>query len=329
MLSLHYKLTSYHDLLHQLAGLFQTSIQNNTLNIPESTGSGFFKLVILENGLQALIYRFKLKEDLLLKREKEKREFYILVFDQILAGDGYGIKIESEVTNEGSGRNSALYLTSFLYDIEFLLNKEVEISGIRVLLTEPWMQQFLQLKDNESVLEKYINLKTRGVWYKQVDVELKKLLKEILTEQKIPLLFYQNKILRIIEIFFQWLYTEMQLVMTGAGINKNDIENAQRIEAILTNDITILPPTIKEMAKDIAMSESKLKKVFKGVYGLPPYEYFQKQRMQKARIMLLSGKHSIKDVGYTLGYSNLSNFTLAFKKEFNQLPRDVVKSVIK
>jgi AraC-like DNA-binding protein len=88
-----------------------------------------------------------------------------------------------------------------------------------------------------------------------------------------------------------------------------------------------LPPTIKELAKEVAMSESKLKKIFKTVFGLPPYEYFQKHRMQKARIMLLSGDHSIKDVGYTLGYSNLSNFTLAFKKEFKMLPSDLLKSI--
>jgi len=49
--------------------------------------------------------------------------------------------------------------------------------------------------------------------------------------------------------------------------------------------------------------------------------------MQKARLMLLSGKYSIKDVGYTMGYSNLSNFTLAFKKEFNKLPSEITKEI--
>ena len=49
--------------------------------------------------------------------------------------------------------------------------------------------------------------------------------------------------------------------------------------------------------------------------------------MQKARIMLLTGEHSIKDVGYTLGYANLSNFTLAFKKEFKMLPSDLLKGL--
>ena len=140
-----------------------------------------------------------------------------------------------------------------------------------------------------------------------------------------PLLFYQNRILRIVEIFFQWLYDELSLLTDKSGISRNDIESAQKVEAILTNDVTVVPPTIKELAREVAMSESKLKKIFKAVYGLPPYEYFQKKRMQKARIMLLTGNYSIKDVGYTLGYANLSNFTLAFKKEFGKLPSQVVK----
>jgi AraC-like DNA-binding protein len=47
--------------------------------------------------------------------------------------------------------------------------------------------------------------------------------------------------------------------------------------------------------------------------------------MDKARTMLLTGQYSIKDVGYALGYTNLSNFTLAFKKAFGLLPSDLLK----
>ncbi len=71
------------------------------------------------------------------------------------------------------------------------------------------------------------------------------------------------------------------------------------------------------------------KKIFKAVYGLPPYEYFQKHRMQKAMQLLMTGNYAIKDVGYTLGYANLSNFTLAFKKEFNKLPSDIIRKPTK
>jgi AraC-like DNA-binding protein len=141
-------------------------------------------------------------------------------------------------------------------------------------------------------------------------------LHDLLELQAAPPLFYQTKILRIIELFFEWLYKEMKLFSGKSGISRQDVEAAQKIEARLTTDVTQLPPTLKELAREATMSESKLKKIFKAVYGLPPYEYYQRQRMQRARLMLLSGNYSVKDIGYTLGYSNLSNFTLAFKKVF-------------
>lgn len=326
MISIQYKLTNYTDYLNLLAKVFETTVQQGKLAIPSRFGKGFFKQVSVTNDLEALIYDFTLKETLYLRREKESKEFYTLVFDQVLeAGNGYSIAIGSDKINEME-KPIALYLTSFLYDIENVLQKDVHLRGIRIILPVSWMQQYLQLAEKESVLQKYIELKTAGIMYKPVGDELRSILKDLLSEEEIPLLFYQNKILRIIERFFVWLYDEMQVISDRSGISLQDIETAQKIEALLTNDVTQLPPTIREMAREAAMSESKLKKVFKSVYGLPPYEYYQQQRMKKARMMLLTGQYSIKDVGYTLGYANLSNFTLAFKKVFGKLPRDVVKN---
>jgi AraC-like DNA-binding protein len=253
-------------------------------------------------------------------------ECYALTFDEVDQPSGASIRINAEVLEKNATRNSAIYLTSSMSQVESVLHKNVNLGGVRILLTVPWMKEFLQLQSKEDVLSQYINLKTAGVWYMPVDAELKELLHYLITPQEDPRLFYQNKLLRIIEKFFNWLYNEMQS-LNSSGISRQDIEAAQTVEGIITQDITALPPTIKELAKEVAMSESKLKKIFKTVFGLPPYEYFQKHRMQKARIMLLSGDHSIKDVGYTLGYSNLSNFTLAFKKEFKMLPSDLLKSI--
>jgi len=58
------------------------------------------------------------------------------------------------------------------------------------------------------------------------------------------------------------------------------------------------------------------------------YEYFQKIRMQAAKDKLLSGDHSVKEVAMELGYSNLSNFTIAFKKEFGLLPSKITHHLL-
>lgn len=312
-------------MLGQLAEVFQTKLVDQTLNIPLSFGQGFFKLVNLPYGLQSLVYNIHLNDDLLFVREKNDKEFYLLSFDQISRANKGSIRINSEDLTAEQLRNTAIYLTSFLFDVELGLQKDTTLTGIRILLPVQWMNEYLELGEKEDILEKYVSLKTAGIWYMPVDIELKELLDEILSTERKPLLFTSNRMMRIVEKFFDWLYNQLQYLSPSNGISRADILAAQKVEAILTKDITALPPTIKELAREIAMSESKLKKIFKSVYGIPPYEYFQKQRMQKAMTLLKSGVHSIKDVGYTLGYANLSNFTLAFKKVYGVLPSVIIK----
>jgi AraC-like DNA-binding protein len=189
------------------------------------------------------------------------------------------------------------------------------------------MKQYLKLPSIEDVLEKYISMKTENIWYKPVDAASREILQEILNNKNESLLYYQNRLMRMVEIFFNWLQNDSAYYSIKSTVSRDDIEAAQKIEGILTDNAIVIPPTIKELSRKVAMSDSKLKKIFKSVYGLPIYEYFQKHRMQKARLMLLSGNYSIKDVGYSLGYSNLSNFTLAFKKEFHKLPSEITKEI--
>ncbi len=56
------------------------------------------------------------------------------------------------------------------------------------------------------------------------------------------------------------------------------------------------------------------------MYGFPIYEYYQKARMQAAQDKLLTRKFSVKEVAMELGYANLSNFTIAFKKNLAYCP---------
>ena len=323
MLSLTYTLSTFSDFIKQLAERIDTTATNNSLRLPEAVGTGIFRVCRLRDGPEVLLYDCKLAKTVALSRRRDSDEYYTLVLDEVNDADSFRMTIdEKNMGDDGNAvvRRTAFYLTSFLYEVETELYKGIHIRGIRILLSVDWMQHYLQLTRNEEVLEKYIALKTAGVWYKPVNDELLTLLRELLESDDAPPLFIDNKIYRIIELFFSWLYNEMKLLPDTAGVARRDIETAQRIEALLTDDITRLPPTIRELAREAAMSESKLKKVFKGVYGLPPYEYYQRQRMQKAKLMLTSGEYSVKDVGYTLGYANLSNFTLAFKKVFGKLP---------
>ena len=72
------------------------------------------------------------------------------------------------------------------------------------------------------------------------------------------------------------------------------------------------------------MSPSKLKLVFKEVFGMPVYQYYQKQRLQKGKAMLITKRYSIKEVASELGYIHVKDFTKAFQKHFDQLPEEII-----
>ena len=324
MIRFNYKLTTYSKFLFGLSKQLNAKLEGNMLVLPDDVGEGFLSSIEFDDA-DALIYNYSLKQELSVKREKDQNEFYTLAFEEIEDQGKFSLEIGKNVLSDERLRNSAIYLTSFLYETEYTLYEGLSIKGLRINLSGDWMKKYLKLSDIEDVLETYISMKTGNLWHKPVDAESRALLYEIIQNpENKTLLFYQNKILRIVEIFFEWLRNESKN-LHNKPVSRTDIERAQKIEDILTSENVVIPPTIKELSRVAAMSESKLKKVFKTVFGLPIYEYFQKHRMQKARIMLMSGNYSIKDVGYSLGYTNLSNFTLAFKKEFGRLPSNLMK----
>lgn len=324
MITFSYKLTSYQHFLEAFARFLGAGVTNNELRLPELVGEGFMRAFSF-NGIDALLYNITIRKDMLLKREKDATEFYTLNYDEAEGVDGFKLTISNDAYITEEQRSSFLYLTSSLLEMDTIFYKDVPVKGLRIFLPTSWMRQYLHIPENDDILEQYIRLKTAGIWQKPIDIDTRAIVHELLSDQQHTLLSYQNRMLRLVEIFFNWLYNEMHQHPGTKPLARNDILAARKIESLLTTDITILPPTIREMSRQFAMSESKLKKVFKTVFGLPPYEYYQKHRMLKARQLLLSGNFSIKDVGYTLGYSNLSNFTLAFKKEFGKLPSEVVR----
>lgn len=69
------------------------------------------------------------------------------------------------------------------------------------------------------------------------------------------------------------------------------------------------------------MSESKLKCLFKQVFGNTVYNYFQTVRMKEAAYLLKQEKQSVSEVGYALGFSNLSHFTKVFEEHTDMKPK--------
>jgi AraC-like DNA-binding protein len=306
-----------------LAQHMQVPIQNNQLIFPEAIGSGNYSFIKLPNGLHANIINCSTNQDWLIHRKKSKEEFYTLRFDELTIPDSLVVTIDEEKVKEKNTVKAMAYLTSSLFDWAYHGTKGTLFKGVNVLFNKEWLARYLDIKAAEHVLSTYISLKVSNINIEPLDARYKSWMNTIFeVEENNPLrlAIIQNRIMLMLERFFASLLEKMHNPAFRVPLSPDDINRVMNIESILTKDIFQPAPSIQQLSKMAAISESKLKKDFKTMYGFPIYEYYQKARMQAARDKLLTGKYSVKEVAMELGYSNLSNFTIAFKKEFGLLP---------
>ncbi|MBK1650592.1 hypothetical protein CKO36_19065 [Rhabdochromatium marinum] len=96
-----------------------------------------------------------------------------------------------------------------------------------------------------------------------------------------------------------------------------ECQQLDRARDLLLHDLST-PPTIAELARAVGMNQYKLKVGFKKRFGCSIYALFQEERMQRARHLLQL--HNVTETAVILGYTNISHFSAAFRKQFGCLP---------
>jgi AraC-like DNA-binding protein len=69
------------------------------------------------------------------------------------------------------------------------------------------------------------------------------------------------------------------------------------------------------------MSESQLKQSFREVFGVSIYQYFQQERLERAKQLLSENNRTVKEVGYELGFTNIGHFSRLFERIYHVKPK--------
>ena len=330
MFEFKFSIKRYELVLKELAEELNTAVKDDTLLLKGYPARGYINHVLLPNKLDVLIMNYDLTDDMWISRLKSDKEYYVFICEEI-TGNGTFARVDDVKSERKTGLAANVYLVSFLSDLRQYATAGSRISGIRVILTKEWLASYLRIGQMDEVLQRYLMLKAKSINAREMDFETHTLLHEILNPPEdgpLKVTYLENRIMMILEIFFSWLHQRMSVLKLDVSISKDDIEKIMEVEKTLLNNFSEAP-TISDLSRKIGVSPSKLKKQFRDMYGLPPYEYFQQHRMQKAKEMLSGSKLTVKEVGKSLGYSNLSNFTLAFRKVFNINPGALRKTGVK
>lgn len=74
------------------------------------------------------------------------------------------------------------------------------------------------------------------------------------------------------------------------------------------------PINIPQLAQMVNLSESHFRRLFRQIFGIPPQEYLNSIRINRAKDLIWSGEYKLSDVARKAGFTNIYYFSRAFRK---------------
>lgn len=318
-----YQQIAFDKWLEAAAVFLGQSPKNSTLILPQQVGNGHVKAMTIQPGLSFGLGNFHFNTDAHLQVKDNGKNGYLLYFRKLEISDKYAFNVGDTKKENREGNFETAFLISSRIDHTLEFKKGTQVKSLAIYMEEEWLNDNVDAVGRKK-LEEYASGGLSNYNKEVLSAKHKSILETMAREDlRLPLnnLFLQSRALRMLEYF-------LNAVLTRSGrdipvfISEEDLKKLTQVESRLTNNYLSVFPSIEELAKLALMSETKLKKLFKQVFKMGLYEYYQKNRMHQARHMLISGKHKISEIGIMLGYSNLSNFSASFRKEFGYLPSE-------
>ncbi|MDR0429119.1 MAG: AraC family transcriptional regulator [Tannerellaceae bacterium] len=291
--------------------VFDNSKSINYLDIPSSLGEGFMKRVDIMDGLWIMFHLSKINEKLIIKKIIPDHPMNQLIFRFIFF-------MESDKNYLSSVQ------VSNICDVNYQISPKTNVCCAVICIESDILLNLLDLEKADDKMSSFIsNFENPFLFQEILTLEMKNILLDLSkhrNDDKFERLFFKTKISELIYEFFSVLFTRASRNFTY--INRNDIEKILGIEKLILNDLC-KTPALSELARTIGMSETKMKLLFKKIFGNSIYNYYSSARMIEAASILKNDKNiSVSEVGYRLGFSSLSHFSKMFKKHIGMKPKE-------
>ena len=300
-----------HDFRHwltDLSNLLNLPVKGGILEFPPQLGEGTIRAAHLPMGFSYVIMKCLVKDDLVFFRRESSPKGLCLFF------------------------NPAPFLSSTAHEQETGFARDTLIRRIGIYFPADFLRQHLR-KDILEDLFRYTDSHPHPIAKDPTPFEYRSLIEDIFAVDETSVLSHlilHNRVLLLAEKFLNAFLTKATFSLPDGKAwvkgKEKDLDALKSIVQILSDTQLNKFPSIETLSKTAMMSSTKLKTRFKQIYGMKLYEFYNRNRLEQAREMLRTGDFSVKQVGINIGFSNLSNFAKAFKKEFGVLPKEVLKN---
>jgi len=313
----------FNELLPLLAQDLKSKVTNHHFKVNSSSGKGYCWSEKLPSGITMLVSDTCLLENYSIERCESGEHYYTLQFNEEAADE---TEDAVKLKRSQDEFQSFVKLSHTLLPESYTFPATKRLRSVKFFFNKSHLSSLLGKDTVEDVINQYFPVVMKSENLEPIATEYRVMLDDLWNEkiiQPLRLNYIQNRVLLLLEKYIIKLYERRDV--TGKKVKRSEDETLRlmKVEALLVKNFAVAPPTIDELSRISAMSPTKLKNDFKSLYGYPIYEYYQKNRMLKAKSLLVLAKYTIKEVGIMVGYSNLSHFANTFKKEFGFLPSEI------
>ena len=134
-------------------------------------------------------------------------------------------------------------------------------------------------------------------------------------------MYLQGKALELMAMYLDLIYQDRDKVHALPKLKSSTVARIYHAKDILTTELEN-PPTLTELSQKVGVSVRTLQRGFPSIFNTTAIKYSQQQRLEKAKILLRQGNCQVAEVANIVGYSHLSRFAAAFKKQFGITPSE-------
>ncbi|MEH0152978.1 AraC family transcriptional regulator [Limibacter armeniacum] len=303
--------------LFALAELIGGKVDSNgRLNIPEKKGNGYIQGFMFDNSVGLMIRNYELNQDLLAKRIDpcNSSERIVVTLNNVFPkSESDGVAKIEELPSIQIGKGKL--------NFEMFYPSKTKYRSILLAIDSNKLRTLMGIEDESSLLNMILNGNQPLLFEEVLSPQIQKVAMEMI-ENEIPENLHHFYIRIKAEELLCLLFVELHKRENAPvqALNEKDALSIYRVRDKIVSNLGI-PPILGELANEIGMSESKLKRLFKQIFGSSIYNYYQKFRMQEAARLLKGQQMSVSEVGYQLGFSNLSHFTKVFEEHIGMKPK--------
>lgn len=307
------------DYLYQQGGVVNAA---GVLVLPSSLGNGFIKLIKPSPHIRLMLQQYELHHNLMVKRKPNSEPINTVLFSfrNVLADQ------RSDYPKTLVKTWSSVQISSSDVSLDIAVAAHVPTSNILIQVDRSFLVQLLQTDSQERLAALVTRPQQSYLYEELVSPRIQRIATEIFElDSRDPLLnfYYTIKAEELIYVLLSGL--ALRIAIPHYPLNRADIEAIYRIRDELVSNLNAAPH-LTHLAAQANMSVSKLGKLFRQIFGDSLYNYFQKVRMQQAAYWLSEEHQSVSEVGYRLGFTNLSHFSRLFKKHTGMKPKQYASS---